>query len=232
MQLVEVSLTGVRTAVITLRSEDAAMRVVLFPMLHLGSPDYYQSVAERLARCDLIVAEGISGKSVGGWALALAYRLPARNRRLGLTVQDIDYAGLGIPVITPDITARQFRRRWRSVPALQRLAVWCVVPLFTVSFAFLGTRRTLSRYLGSDDLPTPIQAQARQMLPDLAQLVLDYRDGLLIDGLASIHQAHQNDNIAVAVVYGADHMPAVTHELLRRYGYRPRTAEWLTAFDF
>jgi hypothetical protein len=33
-------------------------------------------------------------------------------------------------------------------------------------------------------------------------------------------------------VYGAAHMPAVTRELLRRYGYRPRTAEWLTVFGF
>ncbi len=59
-----------------------------------------------------------------------------------------------------------------------------------------------------------------------------HRDGLLVDCLASIHEAHHNENINVAVVYGAEHMPAITHELLRRYGYRPRTAQWLTVFDF
>jgi hypothetical protein len=35
-----------------------------------------------------------------------------------------------------------------------------------------------------------------------------------------------------AVVYGVGHMTAVTHEMLRRFGYRPRTAAWLTVFDF
>jgi hypothetical protein len=77
--------------------------------------------------------------------------------------------GKTLTVLRPDITGPQFRKRWRSVPALQRLAVWCLVPPYAI------------------DVP---------------------------------------------VVYGAGHMPALTHELLRRYGYRPRTAEWLTVFDF
>jgi hypothetical protein len=34
------------------------------------------------------------------------------------------------------------------------------------------------------------------------------------------------------VVYGAGHVPAVVRALLARYGYRPRSAEWLTVFDF
>ena len=36
----------------------------------------------------------------------------------------------------------------------------------------------------------------------------------------------------VAVVLEAGHMPAVTRELYRQFGYRPRSAEWLTVFDF
>ena len=54
----------------------------------------------------------------------------------------------------------------------------------------------------------------------------------MLDCLTSIYQEHHNESIDVAIVYGAGHMPAVTHELLRRYGYRPRSAEWLTVFDF
>src|SRR5215469_14280173 len=122
MQLIEVSMTGVRAAAISLKAPDTAMRIILFPMVHLGSASYYQSVTARLAECDMIVAEGISGASATASALTLAYRLPARNRRLGLNVQGIDLAGLGIPVLRPDMTARQFRAGWRSVPLLHRLA--------------------------------------------------------------------------------------------------------------
>jgi hypothetical protein len=232
MQLIEVSVTGVRSAVITLQSAGASMRILLFPMVHLAAPDFYRSVTARLAGCGLIVAEGISGTSVAASALTLAYRLPARNRRLALTIQDIQYSRLGIPVVRPDLSARQFRRRWRSVPPLHRLAVWWLVPLFALSFALLGTRRTLSRYLAHDDMPTPMEDLARHATPQLTELILDHRDRLLIDCLASIHHEHHSERLDVAVVYGAGHMPAITHELLRRYGYRPRSAEWLTVFDF
>jgi hypothetical protein len=232
MQLIEVSVTGVRSAVITLRSARTPMRIILFPMIHLGTRDFYRSVAARLAGCDLIVAEGIAGRSVTAWALTLAYRLPARSRRLALTVQDIDYASLGVPVVRPDITGRQFSKRWRSVPWLQRLAVWCLVPPYALAFAVLGTRRTLGRFVASDDMPSHLDDQVRQAVPEMTDVIVDHRDALLVDSLAAIHQARQAESIDVAVVYGAGHMPAVTSELFRRYGYRPRTAEWLTAFDY
>jgi hypothetical protein len=232
VQLTEVSITGVRSAVITLQAPDTAMRILLFPMLHLGSAGYYQSVTTHLADCDLIVAEGIVGRSVIAGALMLAYRLPARRRRLALTVQNIEYAGLGIPVIRPDMTARQFREGWRSVPLLHRLAIWCLVPPFALSFALLGTRRTLSRHVGTEDLPDPVEARTRQVLPQVTELILDHRDAMLADCLVSIYNAHRDEAFDVAVVYGAGHMPAITRELNRRFGYRPRTAEWLTVFDF
>jgi hypothetical protein len=232
VQLIEVSLTGVRSAVITLRAPETAMRIVLFPMLHLGSADYYQSVAARLADCDLIVAEGIEGRSVTAGALTLAYGLPARRRRLALTVQHIDYAKIGRPLIRPDMSARQFREGWRSVPFVHRLAVLCLVPPFALSYALLGTRRTLSRHLGTEDLPDLVDARTRQVLPQLTELILDRRDALLADCLATIHDVHRGETYEVAVVYGARHMPAISGELNRRYGYRPRTAEWLSVFDF
>jgi hypothetical protein len=50
--------------------------------------------------------------------------------------------------------------------------------------------------------------------------------------LASIYKERHHGEIDVAVVYGAGHMPVIAHAMQRRYGYRPRTAEWLTVFDF
>lgn len=233
MQIIEVSATGVRSAVITLQSAATPMRIVLFPMIHLGTPDFYQSVTARLRHCRVLVAEGVAGRSIASLTLALAYRLPARSRRLALTIQQIDYASLGIPVIWPDMTAKQLRKGWRSVPSAQRIAVWCLAPPFALALWLLGTRRVIARHLGSkDDLPTHQEDHARQVTRELTELILDHRDALLMHCLASIHEARQTEKIDVAVVYGADHMPAIAHELLRRYGYRPRTAEWLTVFDY
>lgn len=202
MQCVEVSVTGVRSAVITLRRPGTPMCFVLFPMIHLGTPAFYQAVARRLAECDLIVAEGVSGNSVLTQALALAYRLPARNRRLGLVTQSIDTSALAVPVMRPDLSARQSRLAWRAVPALQRLAVLCVVPFVALAFSVFGSRRVLARGLAQEDLPAREEAWLRQSAPDLVALVVDKRDALLLDALAAVHEERQADPIAVAVVYG------------------------------
>lgn len=232
MQIIEVSVTGVRSAVITLRRGPTPMQFVLVPMIHLGTAAFYAEVKARLRDGQLIVAEGVSGRSVLTWALTLSYRLPGRSRRLNLVVQDDGYADCGVPVIRPDITARQFARRWRSVPAIHRMMVWVAIPLVALAERVVGTRRLMSRHVALTDLPTLLDHEARQRLPQLMDVLVDHRDGLLLDALGAIHEQHSAEPIRVAVVYGAGHMPAVVQGLWNRYGYRPRTAEWLTVFGF
>jgi len=232
VQIVEVSVTGVRSAVITLQRSQTPMRFVLFPMLHLGDPAFYRSVSARLRDCDLVVAEGVSGRSAVTAALTLAYRLPGRSPRLGLVVQGIDYEALGVPVICPDITAGQLGQRWRSVPVLHRLAAACLIPSVALAIRLYGTRRFLARYWTMEDLPSGQQERLRAMAPEATELLLDYRDTLLVRALASIHETRMNEPVDVAVVYGAAHMPAVTQEMSARFGYRPRAAEWVPVFDF
>jgi hypothetical protein len=64
-----------------------------------------------------------------------------------------------------------------------------------------------------------------------SRLILDERDKLLLDALASIHEQRRNEPIEVAVVYGAAHMRAVVHYLSIRFGYRPADADWLDVFE-
>ncbi|WP_433384065.1 hypothetical protein ACQPZX_23070 [Actinoplanes sp. CA-142083] len=78
MQIVEVSVVGVRSAVLQLKRADTPLRFHFFPMVHIGEPDFYACVADRLRRCDLIVAEGAvrwppatncrRGSGVPGWS--------------------------------------------------------------------------------------------------------------------------------------------------------------------
>jgi hypothetical protein len=232
VQLIEVSITGVRSAVITLRSRNEEPKFVLFPMLHLGTGRFYADVADRLSQCDVIVAEGISGRSVVLAALTLAYRLPSRRRRLGLVKQHINLAGLGATVVRPDMTAAEFSSGWRGVPALQRALVVCIAPLVAVAFWLAGSRRMLSRYANVDDVPTPLESQLREQARELTELIVDRRDSLLAAALDAILVQHGSEPIAVGVLYGADHMASVVHHLAAAHGYRAREAEWLTVFDF
>lgn len=74
MQIVEVTGYAVRSAVFTMRRKGSPLEFVVFPMLHVASPTFYAQVRRRLRDCDLIVLEGIKGKSAGVSTLTLAYR--------------------------------------------------------------------------------------------------------------------------------------------------------------
>jgi hypothetical protein len=233
VQIVEASVIGVRSAVITFRRPDSPMQIVLFPMLHLGTKSYYQAVTARLRECQLVVAEGVSGRSAHASLLTMSYRLLGRSRRLGLVVQDLQLGALGIPVVRPDMTGSDFDSRWReAVPRVHRFLILLAVPLFAVGMLLFGSRRVLGRYLALDDLPSESQAMTASAFEDMERVIVHDRDALLIDTLASIHQERSAEAIRVAVVYGAGHMPGVAAVLVARLGYRARSAEWLTAFNY
>ncbi len=233
MQIIEVSVIGVRSAVITLRRSDTPMQIVLFPMIHLGTKDFYDAVTARLRECQLVVAEGIRGRSGTTSLLTMSYRLLRRSRRLGLVVQDLNLGTLGIPVIRPDMTGKELDGRWRKeVSRLHRLLIIAAVPAFAAAMLMFGTRRVLGRYLALDDLPTRDQVMADAVFEDIDRLMVHDRDALLIDALATIHKERCAEAIKVAVVYGAGHMPAVAAVLVARLGYQARSAEWLTVFDY
>jgi hypothetical protein len=233
MQLTEASMTGVRSAPISVRAPGTALRFLQVPMIHLGSAAFYQAVTARLGQCQVIVAEGVGGRSLWTRALTTAYRSPARSRRLGLVVQDIDLAALAAAsavVIIPDLTADQARQGWRGIPWLQRLALLGLAPAVAVALRVIGTRRLFARHLAAEDLPSMDEQQISQAYPALTKLLTDDRDRLLVDALAALIEARSGDDIEVAVVYGAAHMRAVASALAAR-GFRPRQAEWLTVFD-
>lgn len=232
MQFIEVSMTGVRSAVIALQAPDRPQRVVLFPMVHLGAPEFYTGVTARLGQCAVVLAEGIREPSLITTALTTAYRLPGRRGRLGLVEQRIDYSRISAEVIRPDMTGRQLRAGWHAVPVVQRVALLVLAPVVGAAFWLLGTRRMLARFAAAEDLPDAAEVMLRDKAQVLTDLLLDRRDALLAVALDDVLVRHRDEAVDIAVVYGAGHMAALTRYLVAKHGFRPRTAEWLTVFDF
>lgn len=234
MQIVEVTGMGVRSAVINLQRRDTPLRFVLFPMIHLGRPEFFASVGARAGRCALVVAEGEGGSKRKVSLPALAYRLLRKHRRSTLVVQDVREETLGVPVVRPDFSTYEIRRRLRRLPiptfVLARVALWTVVPWVALYVLLFGAPQFLSSELALDDDSPYAAPSPGQRWEAIDHVIVDERDAALLDALSAIHAERCNEAIDVAVVYGAAHMPAVIHGLLDRHGYRARGAEWLTVF--
>ncbi|MFC4561665.1 hypothetical protein ACFO4E_07335 [Nocardiopsis mangrovi] len=232
MQILESSIVGLRSAVIPLRRRGSPMRILLFPMVHVAEPAFYQDVGARLLDCHIVVAEGIRGESTPVSFLTMAYRCTPHNRRLGLIVQKLDVDALPVPVIRPDMTGPDFTKGWRRLPLRERAWVALLVPIVAAISLLAGSRAHVGDLLALDHDPPTAAEEAAERLPELHALVRTRREALLVEALSALHAEHGHEPIDVAVVYGAAHMPAVVTAMAARHGYLPRQAEWLTVFEY
>jgi hypothetical protein len=75
------------------------------------------------------------------------------------------------------------------------------------------------------------QEASAELMPELDEALGGERDSRLLAALARIHEKRSTEDIEVAVVYGAAHVAPAVHALNDRYGYKARSAEWITVVD-
>ena len=233
----------VRSGIISMGRKSTPLRFILFPMCHVASPAFYAEVRRLLAGCDLIVAEGVHGRSAQLRAITLAYRFAPRFRRWSLQRQDYEkLLPPDVPVINRDVTAADLRSGLRRLPRREHGLLLVLAPLMGLVFAALGPRPFM-RYM-TVELPTGLQPERHRanlrrdemrhkgiaVDDPLTAALLTTRDAELIQTLAEIHEQRHDEPIAVAVVYGAHHIPRIATSLMIYHGYRVRHTEYLTVF--
>ncbi|MFC6887164.1 hypothetical protein [Actinomadura yumaensis] len=218
MQFIESSVVGVRSAVLTLGCRTSPLRFVLFPMVHVGERGFYDEVAERVARCALIVAEGAPSGS------APVQERMARLRWDGLVDQSaaLDLESLGVPVVF------ESGRPGPARSSAERLLDGAVDSAAAVGLRLLG------RYRDPRGLPSLDEAGEHddrwvqgRVAGAIRRTVVDDRDERLVATLADVHRERRGEPVSVAVVYGAAHMYAVVAALRARFRYYVQDAEWL-----
>jgi hypothetical protein len=222
MQYIESSVIGIRSAVITLKRRTTPLRFVIFPMVHVAEPEFYQAVEARAGECDLIVAEGAPSR----YAPVQEWMSKIRLDDLVDQMTGLDLERTGVPV------------RWEQAePPAQARSGRDQAVATAVDSAAAVVLRALGRYGSPLGLPSLDQADEhddrwdRRAAGRLARIVEDgvlhARDSALLATLGAIHQERCGDQAKVAVVYGAAHIAAVVDYLTGPFKYHVEKAEWL-----
>ncbi|GIF64097.1 hypothetical protein Ais01nite_21320 [Asanoa ishikariensis] len=107
-----------------------------------------------------------------------------------------------------------------------------MLPAIALARLFGGSRVIWSKSMETNDLPlTNKEEELNDLPPGLDAAFADQRDERLIAALCRLHEERGHEDIEVAVVSGAGHTAAVVAGLQQGYGYRPRSADWLTVAD-
>lgn len=229
MQFIEKNSFNVRSAVYHLK-KDGAPEFFLFPMIHVGSQDFYDEIARRLMVCDLILAEGVASKRAS--LLTLSYRIVKRIRRMDLVTQEdgLKAAAFRAKVTNSDMDGNVFDAGWSSLPLSVRFQLFLAVPVCILYLVLFGTRQTLAENIALEDLPSSEEILLQdETIGNLDLLLIDDRDRILLGNIKRVYES--GDDKTVAIVYGARHMRNVVDFLLRKLKYRVAKAEWVTVFD-
>ncbi len=231
MQFIEKSGLGVRSAIYHLKRDDAGLEFILFPMIHIGSKEFYEEVGRRLAACDLILMEGVDTKKAT--MLTLSYRIVSKIRRMGLVTQreGLKVTDLRSKILRSDIEGHAFDKRWATLPMFLKLQLLLFVPLYAMYLFIFGTRETIAAHIALEDLPAREEILLQdESFEQLDVLLIDERNRRLIQSIEKLYQAKQKDKKTVAIVYGAQHMRNAAGFLLHKLKYRIVNAEWITVF--
>lgn len=215
----------------TYRNRNCKLEFLLFPMVHVASPEFYAGVRSQLASCDYVLYEGIN--SSVGRALSASYRIMAKRPRLGLVPQREALPPSSIPgtLIHADQAAETFEASWDSLPWQTRLLVFVLSPLYGMFRYFTATRAGLARQLDRSrwrDLE-PVDIDD---LDHLEEVILHRRDAHLLRVLARFHAQHSDQAIKAGILFGAAHMEAVAAFLIKPLGYHTAKASRVQLFEF
>ena len=151
-------------------------------------------------------------------------------RRIELVPDTIPYTKLGKTVVTPDLTAGEFRAEWRKTPWWARAFLIPVMLAFTAIRMVTPRKSLLRQVVGEElnDLPSDLD----EALADhpLMKVTGGARDERLCAAIEALHAERAHDDITVAVIYGAGHVPVIV-DCLRGLGYFVRTGDWLTVIS-
>ena len=232
MQFIEKNSFNVRSAIYRLQKDGQGLEFILFPMIHIGSQEFYENVSDRLAKCDLILAEGVDSRKAS--LLTRSYRIVKRIRRMDLVTQQVgmNVASFRDKLMNADMEVRAFDEQWSTLPLALRAQIFLLVPVYVIYLFLFGTRETIAENIAVEDLASSNEVLLQDDAFDkLDALLIDERDRRLIRNIANLDEANGKEKKTVGVVFGAMHMRNVTSFLLHNLKYRIAEAEWVTVFD-
>ena len=232
MQFIEKNSFNVRSAVYRLSKSGSRLEFLIFPMIHVGSPEFYQEISRRLSSCDLILAEGVKSRRAN--LLTLSYRIVKHIRRMDLVTQQdgMRVESFRTKIMNTDMEGSAFDERWSSLPVFLRAQLFIMIPIFVVYLFLFGTRETLAKNIALDDLPSSEELISEdEDFEALDSLMIDERDEMLIEHIARLEDRQTQHSQQVGIVYGARHMRNTMAFLMQKLNYRVVKAEWVKVFD-
>ncbi len=213
---------GLRSHVITWKNSKSKLTIVAYPMLHLASPEFYETINDAIADDAYILVEGV--RSTDKASPPPLHDLAAGA--LGLVTQQQHFkAPENATVINVDMPEGVFRQRLRALPFWDKLFLrWIRYILWFaihVAIGSVGGRKELLHVWGR-------RRDRKEKKSARDRLIINQRDRFIASNIKRFVKEHQETpkEMTVSIIFGAAHMPAISRAM-RKVNYRVADKHWI-----
>lgn len=215
MRLIEADVSGLRTAIVRLRSLGAQCRYTLLPILPLGEQGYIDELKREIEQHDVLLGETFDHPLEAEMTKDYAKLAASPHIKLTLSRAVLDSAAnsgkevANIGAAADDFAAgRKLRQHW-MVRLIRRVMLTWV--------GWFGDRMDLfnSFYTVNRGASWAFYALRRQSIQS---------------NLQRFHETVVDRPISIAVLVALDRMPVVTHHLIERHYFDAYQTGWVTVF--
>ena len=228
MQIIDSNDFNLRVA--TYLFEREKTEIVIIPMFHIGSKDFYRQVSNELEKCDVIIYEGMDLKNIR--RLHKSYRRCASRLSLSCQSDELNVHALNCKLVHADFTGIDALNEWKNIPLLGRLLFNIFFPLGLLFLAFSETRKSYARtFRNKEEIDSDLWFMKIGKTNSISSFIMDKRNSLIMDNINQQLQVPDVEKRRIGILYGAGHMKAVINYITREHDFKMKDSWFLTVFE-
>lgn len=227
MEIVSGNALDLRIAVYHFTKPNSPHQFITFPMVHVGSSEFYQKIAQKLIPCDIVLYEGIKSKK--GSLGIRSYELVAQHLGLSLQKEALETSRLKhIEFIHADLRKQEFEGYWRQIPLQQRM-------LFNIwTFAqHIYAMASINKEKIANNMRINLRGESAVLFGEnskIDELFLKKRDQRLMHHMERQIELHKNTPKTFGILFGARHIQTIMRYLIDEQAYVVKQAGWVVVF--
>ena len=204
------------------------IKIRLLPMVHIGSEKYYKEVEKYLEDCDRILFEGNGFKS---WKIKMRNNEKTARKLNLVTQKELNLKQYKDKLIHADFNQESGKEAWKNLTIIDKIKYNIVFPIWTYFQDKNITRSKFVKYFmkSVEDLDL-IYGPYMDEKERIKGFVDDSREKKVFEELDKIHKEKFDEEIQIAIVYGAGHMKAISNYMMHKLNYKSKEADFIEVF--
>lgn len=232
MKFIESTNFFVRTIMFNFSHPDKkkSLQFKLVPVIHIGTPQYYQMVFQHLNECDEVLFEGVQLKQ--SKFITMQYQRIARKLGLVTQSESLKLSQLNVKLIHSDFDQELGRMAWEDLKFQEKIKLIFVEPM-RIWMASQGlTREILAKhFMTSNEENYLAYGPLRDEKGTLENLFMNVREQIVFKIIRERIAKDSQENKIIGIIYGAGHMNVIARNLIDEHGYVSMGGEFMKAFE-